>query len=85
VRQILHAARDVGSLRYMGVPGTFNGVGQTSQADELVYCYAGHDREFPLDSELPVETVRKVIKEFVASGGERPASIDWRPWPDDLA
>ena len=80
-----NADGDVGSLRYMGSPGTFYGTGQTSKRDQLIYYYTGHDREFPLDSELRIEAIRKAIKEFLASGGERPASIEWQAWPDDIA
>jgi immunity protein Imm1 of predicted polymorphic toxin system len=75
----------VGSLRYMGGPGTFYGAGQTTDHDELVYYYTGHDREFPLDSELSIEAIRRAIKEFVVSGGERPESIEWQDWPEDIA
>lgn len=71
----------VGGLRYMGGGGTFYGLGQTSKREEVFYLYMGHDRGFPLDSELPIDTLRKALKEFVASG-ERPSSVEWRDWPE---
>ena len=77
--------RKTGGLRYMDEAGTFYGAGQTGTGNVLVYYYAGHDREFPLDSELPIEAVRQAAKDFVTGGGHRPAAVNWQPWPEDLA
>ncbi|MFI5712683.1 Imm1 family immunity protein [Kribbella sp. NPDC051620] len=75
----------LGSLRYMNESGTYYGAGQPSDHDELVYYYAGQDREFPADSQLPVEAIRAAVKEFVSKGGGRPTSVEWKPWPQDIA
>jgi hypothetical protein len=69
----------------MDASGTYYGAGKSRAQDELVY-YAGQDREFPIDSQLSIDVIRTAVKEFVASGGKRPTSIDWKPgrrtWPD---
>lgn len=79
----------VGSLRYTGqsapFSGTFYGLGRASKRDEVFYYYMGHDRGFPPDSELPVDAIRGALKEFLASNGERPTSIEWSNWPDGMA
>ncbi|MFF9634756.1 Imm1 family immunity protein [Streptomyces bacillaris] len=43
----------------------------------VYYCQNGSSFDFPLFSEIPIEKVRAVVKEFVASGGKRPECIDW--------
>jgi len=79
----------VASLAYTGespaFAGTFYALGETSQRDEVFYYYMGHDRGFPADSELPIDAVRVALKEFLASNGERPTSVEWRAWPADYA
>jgi hypothetical protein len=79
----------VGSLRYMGesatFSGTFYGSGQPSKRDEVFYYYMGHDRVFPADAELSIDAIRKALKEFVTSNGDRPTSIEWSDWPEGMA
>ncbi|MEU4181111.1 Imm1 family immunity protein [Streptomyces sp. NPDC026589] len=43
----------------------------------VYYCQNGSSFDFPLFSEIPIEKVREVAKEFVASGGRRPNCVDW--------
>ncbi|MGZ0152005.1 Imm1 family immunity protein [Kribbella sp. WER1] len=73
---------DVGALRYMGEGGTYYSQGQAGGDNELTYYYTGSDREFPADSEIPIEQIRQTVKEFIESG-ERPPSISWQEWPGD--
>jgi hypothetical protein len=68
---------DVGALRYMGGGGTYYSRGQAGGDKEVTYYYTGSDREFPADSEMPIEEVRTAVREFLASG-ERPASVEWQ-------
>jgi hypothetical protein len=75
----------LGGLRYMSESGTYYGAGELIDHDELVYYYAGQDREFPVDSQLPVEAIRTAVKEFVSTGGGLPTSVDWKPWPANIA
>ncbi|MGH3736450.1 MAG: Imm1 family immunity protein [Micromonosporaceae bacterium] len=67
----------VGGLRYMGGDGTYYATGKRSAYEQVVYFYTGSQREFPRDSELPLDVVRRVVKEFLAWGGERPGGIEW--------
>ncbi|WP_164360716.1 Imm1 family immunity protein [Streptomyces griseus] len=43
----------------------------------VYYCQNGSSFGFPLFSEIPIEKVREVAKEFFATGGMRPTCIDW--------
>lgn len=52
-----------------------------SGAAPLTYYYMGSDTEFPADAELPIDAVRRAAHEYMATGGERPASVDWQPSP----
>jgi predicted dehydrogenase len=65
-------------------PGTYFTKGQASGEKEVIYYYTGSDREFPADSEIPIKEVRKALKEFLESGGERPGSPEWHDWPDNV-
>jgi hypothetical protein len=76
--------KDVGALRYMGGDGTYFTKGQASGEKEVIYYYTGSDREFPADSEIPINEVRKALKEFLESGGERPGSPEWHDWSDKV-
>ncbi|TCC39369.1 Imm1 family immunity protein [Kribbella sindirgiensis] len=84
----LYPEGKVGSLRYAGnvdgVIGAWYAVGQQSQREEVFYYYTGHDEGYPQDSELPIEDIRRAIKGFLESGGERPASFDWAEWRSDV-
>jgi hypothetical protein len=68
---------DVGALRYMGGGGTYYSQGRAGGDKEVIYYYTGSDREFPANSEIPIEEIRAAVKELLASGG-RPASIEWQ-------
>ncbi|MFI5808954.1 Imm1 family immunity protein [Streptomyces sp. NPDC051561] len=43
----------------------------------VYYCQNGSSFDFPLFSEISIEEVRQAVKDFVASGGQRPACVDW--------
>jgi Immunity protein Imm1/SCP1.201-like deaminase len=45
---------------------------------EVAYCEMGHRREFPNNSEIPVGLVRRAVKEFLVSGGQRPECVQWQ-------
>jgi hypothetical protein len=72
----------VGGVRYMGeyhgVPGTWFSKGATSEYDEVVYYYMGHDREYPRDSEVSLDAVRQAVRDFLLSGGQRPSAVEWQ-------
>lgn len=78
LRVAVNADDNVGGLAYLGPTFGGFGKGQLSWYDEVVYYYAGHDHEFPRDSEIPLTAVAEAVKEFLASGGERPTCVRWQ-------
>jgi hypothetical protein len=74
----------VGALRYMGSGGTYYSQGQAGSNKQATYYYTGSDREFPADSEIPIEQVRQALQEFLESGGQRPSSPQWSDRSEDL-
>lgn len=84
LRVAVESDTGLGGARYTGDDGTGPGVwyaaGQTADGDELLHYYMGSDEEWPLDSLVPIDLVRTAVKEFLASGGDRPTSPDWKPW-----
>lgn len=50
------------------------------ELDDDVVLYQRNDGgsyEFPISAEIPIDKLRGAVKEFVASGGKRPRSIEW--------
>jgi hypothetical protein len=70
--------KPTGALRYMGGDGTYFSDNQSGADGEVLYYYMGSDREFPVSSSIPLEVLRLAVKEFLASGGNRPASVEWQ-------
>jgi hypothetical protein len=68
---------DVGALRYMGGGGNYYSRGQAGGDKEVTYYYTGSDREFPADSEIPIEAIRRAVKEFLVTS-ERPTAVEWQ-------
>jgi hypothetical protein len=83
----INAKRRLGGLKFAGVidgaAGVWYAAGSAQQDKEVFYEYAGHPEALPGDSELPLDQIRMAVKEFLGSGGERPASIEWRAWTVD--
>jgi hypothetical protein len=69
----------VGGLWYLGDGDTWFSLGERSQRDTVFYCFTDHDREFPINSIIPLDLVRQATKEFLASGGRRPTCVQWQP------
>ncbi|MFD7158825.1 Imm1 family immunity protein [Kribbella sp. NPDC059898] len=73
--------RKLGSVRYAGVVDEQRGAwyigGQPIRHDEVYYEYMGSPQDFPADAEVPLDVVRQVIQEFLASG-TRPPSAQWK-------
>jgi hypothetical protein len=54
-----------------------------STADPILYYYMNSDTEYPVDSEIPLDVVRRAAHEFMATGGQRPSGPAWQsppPW-----
>jgi hypothetical protein len=52
-----------------------------STADPILYYYMNSDTEYPVDSEIPLDVVRRAAHEFMATGGQRPDAPAWQPPP----
>jgi hypothetical protein len=89
LRVAFNSEAGVGGLRYAGRhedrAGVWYASGKTSERDEVFYYYMGHDEGWPQDSEVPIEDVRAAVKEFLESVGGRPATAEWKAWPEDVA
>ncbi|MDX6236964.1 MAG: hypothetical protein QOG10_1779 [Kribbellaceae bacterium] len=89
LRAAFNSEAGVGGLRYAGthndVAGVWYASGKPSERDEVFYYYMGHDEGWPKDSEVPIEDVRAAINEFFESGGNRPATAEWKAWPEAVA
>jgi hypothetical protein len=81
----VYAVGGVGGVWYYNPGGNWYTLGAHSDRDEVYYFYMGNDRSFPIDSEIPIDLIRQTAKEFLASGGERPACVRWQPFPIDVA
>ncbi|HEX5401851.1 MAG TPA: Imm1 family immunity protein [Pseudonocardiaceae bacterium] len=46
---------------------------------ELTYYYMENDRQFPSDADVSLDAVKLAVREFLATRGERPSSVTWRP------
>jgi hypothetical protein len=84
MRIAINAKSEVGGIRYAGgddqdvkyVPGA------VSEREEMFYVYATNGEAWPKDSEVTIEQVRRAVKEFIEGNGARPASFEWREWPE---
>ncbi|PRY43929.1 Imm1 family immunity protein [Umezawaea tangerina] len=72
---------DRGVLRYAGREW-FEGVyslGDEAGSDEaLVYYYMDNDTEFPPNSQVSVDVVRRAVEEYLRTNGERPTGVRWQ-------
>lgn len=52
-----------------------------SAADRILYYYMNCDTEYPADSEIPLDVVRRAAHEFMETNGQRPTSPVWHSPP----
>lgn len=77
---------DVGVLSFMDGGGNWVPDGSPKGRVHVSYCEIGHRREFPGHSEIPIDTVRRAVKQFLLTGGQRPSCVRWKPqFPEILA
>ncbi|GAA3752190.1 hypothetical protein GCM10022225_40720 [Plantactinospora mayteni] len=51
----------------------------------MFYYHAGSERDFPHDSEIPLDLIRQTAQEFLVAGGKRPTCVcGQRMPPPDL-
>lgn len=68
----------VGVLEFMDASGNVVTLGHEMGRGEVTYHIAGNPTEFPGRAEVPIELIRQAVKEFVTSGGQRPACVRWQ-------
>ncbi|WP_442806339.1 Imm1 family immunity protein [Streptomyces sp. NBC_01317] len=66
----------VGILTYLDSSGNVVTLGSLGRSP--VYYIQGHMTEFPANSEIPIDLVRRGVKEFLSSGGRRPTCVQWQ-------
>ena len=74
----VNAEDSVGGLHYSGPNYSGFSKGAVSRYDEVVYYYLDHDHEYPRDSVVSIGIIRQAVKEFLATGGERPTCVQWQ-------
>ena len=70
--------RYVGVVSYMDEKNFVSLGSSADSGEDVSYFIAGNPTEFPLSSEIPLEHVRRAVKEFLSSGGVRPECIQWQ-------
>lgn len=68
----------VGGLWFNGDGANWYTRGTPSRYDQVFYYYMGSEREFPHDSEIPLDLVRQAAREFLLNGGQRPTCVAWQ-------
>ncbi|MFD4905216.1 Imm1 family immunity protein [Kitasatospora purpeofusca] len=75
---------NVGLMSFMDRVENYVTVGPESSRNAPEYYLAGHWRSFPDQTEVSIDLVREAVKEFLASGGQRPACVAWKDqFPDE--
>ncbi|MBB5956941.1 hypothetical protein FHS29_003534 [Saccharothrix tamanrassetensis] len=56
--------------------------GSDANADgRILYYYMNSDTEYPADSEIPLDVVRRAAHEYLTTGGQRPTAATWQTPP----
>ena len=73
------AGRKVGALKYIDEHGGWASLAQDDpEPRSSFYCLVGNETEFPPGADISLDLVRQAIKEFLATGGERPGCVAWK-------
>ncbi|MEW1721395.1 Imm1 family immunity protein [Streptomyces sp. NPDC093109] len=68
----------MGLLAYLDSDGNVVTLGSSDSHSKSVYYIQGYVAEFPANSEISVDLVRRATKEFLSSGGRRPTCVKWQ-------
>lgn len=68
----------VGVLAFMDAEGNVVSVGPPGGRSDPTYWIMRYPREFLGIVDIPIDTVRTAVKEFLASGGRRPTCVQWQ-------
>jgi hypothetical protein len=72
---------DRGVLMYSGPdnrPGSFSHGDGPADGEPILYMMGVSDTEFPSNSEIPADVVRRAVHEF-AENARRPTEVPWQP------
>ncbi|MBW4716991.1 Imm1 family immunity protein [Saccharothrix obliqua] len=72
-RGALYYSGDGGAWFSQGAPGP-----DRSPVETILYYYMNSDTEYPADSEIPLDVVRRAAHEYMTTGGNRPTVTDWQ-------
>ncbi|WBQ06250.1 Imm1 family immunity protein [Kribbella sp. CA-293567] len=67
-----------GALRYTDLSGQFYARGTESGRAEVRYFHSGHADEYPTDSVVPLDVIRRSLIEMLSTG-TRPTAVQWAP------
>ncbi|WP_326768051.1 Imm1 family immunity protein [Streptomyces sp. NBC_01591] len=70
--------RQVGVLSFMDEKSFVSLGSSGSSGVEVSYFVVENPTEFPATAEIPLALVRQAVKEFLSSGGRRPACVQWQ-------
>ncbi|WP_433262554.1 Imm1 family immunity protein [Actinosynnema sp. CS-041913] len=83
----LHGASDRGTLIYSSPAGVWFSKAspgpEWEPAERILYYYMSADTEYPPDSEIPLDLVRRAVHDYMTNGGQQPSGPDWHtppPW-----
>ncbi|MEV7776526.1 Imm1 family immunity protein [Kitasatospora sp. NPDC086791] len=68
----------VGVVLFIDHSGNYVSAGPLDSRNAPEYYLAGHWTQFRDQVEIPIDLARQAVKEFLISGGQRPACIAWK-------
>ncbi|MFE4516723.1 Imm1 family immunity protein [Kitasatospora sp. NPDC056783] len=68
----------VGILLFIDSSGNYVSAGPPESRNSPEYYLCGHWTQFRDQTEIPLDLVRKALREFLESGGRRPACVSWK-------
>jgi hypothetical protein len=74
----LNRGRSVGALKFGDKNGNWATRGPANDQPPGEYVFMGTESEFPAQVDISLDLLRTAVKEFLASGGQRPAGVDWQ-------
>ncbi|MGW7441946.1 Imm1 family immunity protein [Kitasatospora sp. NPDC054795] len=68
----------VGILLFIDASGNFVSAGPPESRNSPEYYLCRHWTQFRDQTEIPLDLVRKALREFLESGGQRPTCVSWK-------
>lgn len=67
-----------GIMTYSDPNGSATTSNGSHTGDTVTYDYMAHTRELPASAEIPLDDVRKAVREFVTIDNTRPTCVEWQ-------